>query len=104
MASTVPNFRGQAGTSAGYWESFTVGIGAPGNKANFGNDNTSILTQTAQGALVVGPATFTTSPTPAPLSPGYSGSGPLGTVVLQTRTAGTELDYGSVSSTTAPAS
>ena len=93
----VPNFRGQSGTTAGYWESFTVGIGAPGNKANFGNDSTSTLTQTAEGAIVVGSGNIYNQPIASAFVLSYSGSGSLGTVVLQTRTSGTELDYGSVS-------
>ena len=93
----VPTFRGQDGSQAAYWESFTVGIGAPGNVANVGNDTTSILTQTQPGAMVLGSGNIYNQALISEFTVSYSGGGPVGQVVFQARTSGTELDYGSVS-------
>lgn len=93
----VPSFRGGSGAQAGYWESFTVGVGAPGNKANFGNDTTSVLTQYEASAFVVGSGNIYNQPAASEFTISYSGAGPVGQVVLQARTSGSELDYSSVS-------
>lgn len=93
----VPSFREQAGAQSGYWESFTVAIGAPGNKANFGNDTSTVVTQTQEGAMVLGSGNIYNQSLLSEFTVSYSGSGPVGKVVFQARTAGTELDYNSVS-------
>lgn len=93
----VPTYRGESGSQAGYWESFSVAVGAPGNKANFGNDTTSVLTQTQADAIAVGSGNIYNMPSASEFTISYSGSGPVGLVTLQARTSGTELDYGSVS-------
>lgn len=101
MAATngfyVPSFRGEPGSRAGYWESFTVAVGAPGNLAEFGNDTTSVLVQSAPGAIVLGSGNIYNLAGVSDFTLSYSGGGPVGAVVLQVRTSGTELDYGAVS-------
>lgn len=94
----VPVFRGQPESRAGYWEAFTVAYGAPGNPADQTGSTTSAwLTQTqSPAAFVTGSgnlydpvnATAFTLTDTTPFA--------LGTVVLQTRTLGSELDYGDV--------
>ena len=95
----VPSFRGSASSEAGYWESFTVPFGAPGNLANIAGATTgAILTQVGSpSALITGTGNLydpvnLTSFTLTDSTP-YT----LGTVVLQTRTLGSELVYGGVS-------
>lgn len=95
----VPEFRGTANSEAGYWESFTIAYGAPGNSADMAGATTgAILTQTGSaGSFITGTGNiydfsegiqaFQVSDA-TPFTPG--------TVVLQTRTLGSELDYGSV--------
>ncbi|MBN8249842.1 MAG: PEP-CTERM sorting domain-containing protein [Verrucomicrobia bacterium] len=92
----VPTFREEAGSRSAYWESFTVAVGTPGNQANFGNDATSVLTQSDPGAIVVGSGNLYNMPNASEFTISYSAGGPVGNVVLQVRTSGTELDYGSV--------
>ncbi len=93
----VPFFRGQSNSKAGYWETFTMPAGAPGNLPDRpGATTDAVLTQSSTNAFLTGSgniynldgvSAFTVSDT-TPVT--------LGTVVLQTRTLGTELDYGSV--------
>jgi hypothetical protein len=92
----VPTFRGSANSQSGYWETFTVPVGAPGNAPDQPGATTSaVLTQTNAGAIlasgnIYNPATrnaFVIADAP-PFAPA--------TVVLQTRTAGNPLDYNSV--------
>lgn len=93
----IPSFRGAPDSQSGYWESFTVAAGAPGNLPDRPGATTSaVLTQTSPNGLLTSggniynftdASAFTlTNTTPFTCS----------TVVLQTRTAGTELDYSSV--------
>src|SRR5688572_20058921 len=50
----VPEFRGSPDSEAGYWESFTVPFGLPGNLANMGGSTTgAILTQTGSPASFI---------------------------------------------------
>jgi hypothetical protein len=94
----VPSFRGSLNSEAGYWESFTVPFGAPGNAPDMPGATTgAILTQTlSPSALITGTGNLYD---PAAIT-GFmlSDSTPLalGTVVLQARTLGSELDYGGV--------
>ena len=93
----VPAFRGSANSEAGYWEVFTMAAGAPGNLADgAGSTSGAVLTQHSPNAFLTGSdniynftdaSTFTL----ADVTPFA-----LGTVVLQTRTVGSELDYSSV--------
>lgn len=98
----VPEFRGTADSEAGYWETFSVAFGAPGNLADKVGDTTSaVLTQTGSAASFI-----TGSGNIYDFSEGIqafqltdSTSFTLGTVVLQTRTLGSELNYSSVTLT-----
>ncbi len=93
----IPTFRGQPGSTSSLWETFTVPTGAPGNRPNFGNDPSPVLTQLTPGALITGTGNIYNMAEASAFTIGYaSASGPLGLVVLQARTFGTELDYNSV--------
>jgi hypothetical protein len=96
----VPDFRGSPDSEAGYWESFTVPFGSPGNLANMAGATTgAILTQTGSaGSFITGTGNiydFSTELQAFSLADATPFS--LGTVVLQTRTLGSELNYGAVS-------
>lgn len=96
----VPEFRGTANSEAGYWESFTVAYGAPGNLADKAGSTTgAILTQNGSpGSFITGTGNiydFSEGIQAFQLTDATSFT--LGTVVLQTRTLGSELDYSSVS-------
>jgi|GEM_PF-424045 len=92
----VPAFRGAADSQSGYWENFTVPAGAPGNTPDQPGATTSaVLTQTSpNGLLTSGGNIYNFTDASAFI---LSNTTPFlcGTVVLQTRTAGTEIDYGS---------
>lgn len=94
----VPTFRGAANSESGYWENFSVASGAPGNLADAPGATTgAVLTQNNTNAFLTG--TFNIY-NPSALSEFSLSDGTpfgLGTVVLQARTLGSELDYGSVS-------
>lgn len=95
----VPEFRGTANSEAGYWESFTVAYGAPGNLADKAGATTgAILTQNGSaGSFITGTGNiydFSDGIQAFQLTDATSFT--LGTVVLQTRTLGSELDYSSV--------
>lgn len=95
----VPSFRGSANTASGYWETFTVPYGAPGNAPDQpGATTAAVLTQSNANAFLTGSGNIynlsTSSFTVADCTPFA-----LGTVVLQVRTIGTELDYNLVSLT-----
>lgn len=94
----VPPFRSSANSQSGYWEVFTSAVGAPGNTADQPGATTSaVLIQTNPNGLLTGSgniynftdanAFILTNATPFT----------LGTVVLQTRSVGSELNYNSVS-------
>jgi hypothetical protein len=92
----VPPFRGQPNTEYGYWENFSVAVGAPGNAADQpGKTTGAVITQTNLTAIVAGSGNL--------YNPGgnsaffLTNSAAASTIVLQIRTSGTELDYKSVS-------
>ena len=94
----VPSFRGSASSEAGYWESFTVPFGTPGNPANIvGATTGAILTQDgSSAAFITGSGNiYDFSTTLQSFKVADSTPFSLGTVVLQTRSLGSELDYGS---------
>ena len=93
----IPTFRGQPGSTSSLWETFTVPVGAPGNQPNFGNSLSPVLTQLTPGALITGTGNIYNMAETSAFTISYaSASNPLGLVVLQARTFGTELDYNSV--------
>ncbi len=98
----VPELRDSANSEAGYWESFTVAYGVPGNLADKAGSTTgAILTQTGSAAsFITGTGNiydFSDGIQAFQLTDATPFS--LGTVVLQTRTLGSELDYSSVALT-----
>ncbi|MFO1511926.1 MAG: hypothetical protein U1F83_03275 [Verrucomicrobiota bacterium] len=92
----VPLFRGSANSQSGYWETFSVPYGSPGNLPDQpGATTTAVLTQTNSNAFLTGSSNIynlSTSSFTLTNSTPFT----LGTVVLQTRTIGSELDYNSV--------
>jgi hypothetical protein len=94
----APAFRGQPNSEAGYWEVFSVAYGPPGNTADqAGSNSGAILTQTAS------PSAFTTGSgniyDPVAITAfRVTDATPftLGTVVLQVRSLGSEVDYDAV--------
>jgi hypothetical protein len=95
----VPDFRGSPDSEAGYWERFTVAFGAPGNLADQAGSTTgAILTQTGSpDSFITGTGNiydFSTALQAFTITDSTPFS--LGTVVLQTRTLGSELDYNAV--------
>ena len=98
----APEFRGMATSEAGYWESFAVAHGAPGNLADKAGATTgAILTQNGSAAsFITGTGNiydFSDRIQAFQLTDATLFT--LGTVVLQTRTLGSELDYSSVTLT-----
>lgn len=96
----VPVFRGSPDSEAGYWERFTVAFGSPGNLADQAGATTgAILAQTGSaGSFITGSGNiydFSTELQAFNLTDATPFS--LGTVILQTRTLGSELNYGAVS-------
>ena len=92
----VPTFRGIANSEFGYWESFTVPFGPPGNLPDQpGASTAATLTQLNTNAFITGSGNLynlSTSKFVLADDPSFT----LGTVVMQIRTIGSELDYSSV--------
>jgi hypothetical protein len=95
---TVPAFRGQPDTTFTGWESFTVGIGEPGNSGDLpGSHNSARFYQTAPGALVLGSGNIYNGADKSAFEIRYTAaSESVGLVSLQIRTLGTELNYDSL--------
>ncbi len=92
----VPAFRGAVGSLAGYWETFSVPIGAPGNAPDkAGATTVARLTQSDAAAFLTGSGNIYNLTGVSAFMLADETPFPLGTVVLQTRTLGTELDYAS---------
>lgn len=94
----VPHFRGGTEAESGYWESFSIPFGAPGNSPDQSGSNTgAVLTQTLSPAAIVTGSGNIYNPA-APMAFTLADATPftLGTVVLQVRTLGSELDYDGV--------
>lgn len=92
----VPTFRGTANSESGYWENFTTAVGAPGNLPDQpGATTDAVLTQTNAAGLITGSGNLYCTDI---ASFQLANATPLtnGTVVLQARTQGSELDYASV--------
>ncbi len=93
----VPSFRGTPLSQSGYWETFTTAVGAPGNLADAPDATTqAVLTQTNAGAFLTGSGNIYNLSERSAFALADGTPYELGTVVLQTRTIGSELDYGSV--------
>ena len=90
----VPPFRGTAQSQAGYWESFSVPVGLPGNAPDkAGATTTARLVQHQTNAFLTGSGNIYNLDGTSAFTLSNTTPFALGTVVLQTRTLGTELDY-----------
>ena len=93
----VPPFRGSAASEAGYWEIFTVPIGLPGNVADRAGSTTgAILAQNDTNAFLTGSGNIYNLNGASAFTLADSTPFSVGTVVLQTRALGSELDYPSI--------
>ncbi|MBL9139727.1 MAG: PEP-CTERM sorting domain-containing protein [Verrucomicrobiales bacterium] len=94
----APAFRGQPDTTFTGWESFTVGIGEPGNAGDLpGSNNSARFYQTAPGAMVLGSGNIYNGADKSQFEVRYTAaSQSVGLVSLQIRTLGTELSYDSL--------
>ena len=93
----VPSFRGSANSQAGYWETFSAAVGSPGNPPDRpGATTVSRLTQSSPTAFLTGSGNIYNLDNASVFALSNAAPFALGTVVLQTRTLGTELDYASV--------
>jgi len=93
----APAFRGSAGSEAGYWETFAVAVGAPGNLPDKPGATTgAVLTQSDTNAFPTGSGNIYNLNGVSVFSVSDATPFALGTVVLQTRTLGAELEAASV--------
>src|SRR6188508_1558852 len=93
----VPAFRGQPGSTFDGWESFSVGVGSPGNLGDLtGSSATANLLQKASGGMVLGSGNLYNGENPSQFEIRYGGDAQVEQVILQIRTLGTELSYDSV--------
>jgi len=96
----APAFRSSANSQAGYWESFTVAVGPPGNSADRPGATTgATLTQSDANGFLTGTGNIYNMSAASVFLLADNTPFALGTVVLQTRTLGSELDYASVTLT-----
>lgn len=93
----VPAFRGLEQGTHGYWESFSVPFGSPGNAPDQpGSTATALLTQSlSPSTFVTGTGNLYDPSGTVGFTLTHSVPFTLGTVVLQTRTLGSEWDYDS---------
>ena len=93
----VPPFRGSAASEAGYWETFTVPVGGAGNSADrVGSTSGAILTQHDTNAFLTGSGNIYNLNGASAFTLADSTPFTIGTIVLQTRALGSELDYTSI--------
>ncbi len=95
---TAPSFRGGSYSTYTGWESFTVAVGAPGNKGDLaGSWNNASLIQTDPLAAIIGSGNLYNQNGKSVFEVKYDNiSGlPIRDVVLQVRAVGTELNYDS---------
>jgi len=93
----VPSWRGSANSEAGYWENFSVAVGAPGNLPDRpGSTTGAVLTQTDSLGFLTGSLNIYNLDGISQFTLTDSTPFTLGTVLLQTRTLGAELDYNSI--------
>lgn len=94
----VPFFRGLATSEAGYWETFTVSVGAPGNLPDrAGASSGAVLTQLEANAILTGSGNIYNVSGTNVFEVADATPFTVGTVILQARTLGSELDYNSIS-------
>jgi len=93
----VPTWRGSANSESGYWESFSVAFGAPGNLADRpGSTTGAVFTQHDANAFLTGTLNIYNPYTTNTYSLIDSVPFTLGSVVLQTRVAANPLNYDSM--------
>lgn len=96
----APAWRGTANSEAGYWEQFSVAVGVPGNLADRPGATTgAVLTQTDPLGFLTGSLNIYNLDGTSRFTLTDSTPFTLGTVLLQTRTIGAELDYNSIAFT-----
>jgi hypothetical protein len=101
----VPTFRGSANSAAGYWETFTVATGSPGNRPERPGATTgAVLTQHETNAFLTGSGNIYNLGGASEFTITDATPFNIGTVVLQARVLGSELHYNSVSLTYSNAS
>jgi hypothetical protein len=94
---SVPDYRGQPGTTSGGWERLTVAVGQPGNAPDLPSTlSGATLVQTLPGAIATGGGNLYQGAGPASYQVSYNPGDAVGLVTFQMRTLGTELDYSSV--------
>lgn len=90
----LPPFRGSSGSQAGYWETFTMAAGPPGNLADrAGASTTARFLQADTNAFLTGSGNIYNLEGVSRFSLTDRTPFTLGTVVVQVRTIGSELDY-----------
>jgi hypothetical protein len=89
----VPPFRGSADSQSGYWETFTIPVGPPGNLARAGATTSAVLTQSETNGFLTGSGNIYNLNGASEFTLTDTTPFALGTVVLQTRSLGGELDY-----------
>jgi len=94
----TPDFRGDANTEYGYWESFptNAAFAVPISPDQPGATTGAQMTQQTPGAVVTGTFNIYNPAGASLFEIADSTSFTVGTVALQVRSSGTELDYGSV--------
>jgi len=93
----VPDFRGQAQTQYAGWETFQLAVGLPGNLPNLaGSTGDGYLAQLQFQAIATASGNLYNLDGKSIFQVNDSVPYTLGRVVFQTRTIGSELDYGSV--------
>jgi hypothetical protein len=96
----VPPFRGLPGSERGYWETFTVPVGAPGNLPDRPGATTGArLAQSDTNAFLTGSGNIYNLTGVSAFILADETPFVLGTVVIQKRTLGSEMDYASVTLT-----
>ena len=96
----APTFRGTANSQSGYWETFAIPVGAPGNLPDQpGATTTAVLTQTDPNAFLTGSGNIYNFTDADVFIVSNTTPFTLGTVVLQTRTQGSEINSDSVNLT-----
>lgn len=95
----VPQFRGSADTTVGYWEEFTVAYGAPGNRPSAAGYTTdAVLTQVGSPtAFLTGTHNIYDNAAATSFTLAETTPFNIGSVVLQARTVAFEIDYNAVS-------
>lgn len=93
----VPFFRGSSNSQAGYWETFSVPVGAPGNLPDKPGATTgAVLTQSETNAFLTGSGNIYNLSGLSSFTVAETSPFAIGTVVLQARALGAELDDSSV--------